>query len=139
MKSNTYYGEYTLKHWIKLLITRNITLPDYQRSFVWETKDIRQLIKSISEGQFIQPVTIARYSDGINPPTNLILDGQQRLTSILISYLCKIPDRTRFNNSEVFAGEDDSANDEQDDDVTKLPMGWTFLDMLNNFSIDGNP
>ncbi len=50
MDSKTYYGEYTLKHWIELMLKQNIELPDYQRSFVWRERDIRRLIKSLNEG-----------------------------------------------------------------------------------------
>ena len=32
MKNRIFYGEYTLKHWIKLMLTSNIVLPDYQRA-----------------------------------------------------------------------------------------------------------
>ena len=86
MESRVYYGEYSLKHLINLLLRRNIVLPDYQRSFVWDEKDIKRLIKSLGEGQFVQPITIANYSCE-NRDLNLLLDGQQRLTSILLSYL----------------------------------------------------
>ena len=34
MESRTYYGEYSLKHWIDLMLNGNIVLPEYQRSFV---------------------------------------------------------------------------------------------------------
>lgn len=53
MESRVYYGEYSLKHWINLLLKRNIVLPNYQRSFVWDEKDIKRLIKSLGEGQFV--------------------------------------------------------------------------------------
>lgn len=88
MKSKTYYGEYSLMHWVNMMLTNNITLPEYQRSFVWGEKDIKRLLKSIAEGQFVQPVTIALYPDYTSKKkTNLILDGQQRLTSILLAYI----------------------------------------------------
>lgn len=35
MENKVYYGEYTLKHWINMMLTGNIVLPDYQRHFVW--------------------------------------------------------------------------------------------------------
>lgn len=35
-KNKVYYGEYTLKHWIDLILTENIILPKYQRFFVWD-------------------------------------------------------------------------------------------------------
>lgn len=131
MESRVYYGEYSLKHWINLLLKRNIVLPDYQRSFVWDEKDIRRLIKSLGEGQFVQPVTIANYNCE-DREQNLLLDGQQRLTSILLSYLGYIPDKEKFLNVEELASSDDS--DDGDGSVTKI-IGWTFEEMLeDNFS-----
>lgn len=131
MESRVYYGEYSLKHWINLLLKRNIVLPDYQRSFVWDEKDIRRLIKSLGEGQFVQPVTIANYNCE-DREQNLLLDGQQRLTSILLSYLGYIPDKEKFLSVEELASSDDS--DEGDGSVTKI-IGWTFEEMLeDNFS-----
>ena len=128
MDSRVYYGEYSLKHWINLLLKRNIVLPDYQRSFVWDEKDIKRLIKSLGEGQFVQPVTIANYNCE-DREQNLLLDGQQRLTSILLSYLGYIPDKEKFLSVEEFASSDDS--DDGDGSVTKI-IGWTFEEMLED-------
>lgn len=38
MENKVYYGEYSLKHWIDLILSKNIELPEYQRYFVWEEK-----------------------------------------------------------------------------------------------------
>ena len=99
IKSRTYYGEYTLKHWINLLLKKNIILPDYQRSFVWDERDLKRLIKSIKEGQFIQPVTIALYKEN-EDSKNLLLDGQQRLTSVLLSFIGYFPNKSKFDEVE---------------------------------------
>lgn len=48
MNSRTYYGEYSLKHWLPLMLSGDIVLPDCQRSFVWEGPDMKRLIKSFS-------------------------------------------------------------------------------------------
>lgn len=40
MMNKVYYGEYTLEHWIKLMLTRNIELPNYQRHFVWRERTL---------------------------------------------------------------------------------------------------
>lgn len=45
MKTRVYYGEYTLRHWLNLMLTRNIDLPEYLRSFVWEEEDVKRLLK----------------------------------------------------------------------------------------------
>lgn len=86
MENHIYYGEYSLKHWIELLLSRDIVLPEYQRRFVWNEADIARLIKSFQEKQFVQPVTIALFKPhGFAHPKNLLIDGQQRLTSVLLA------------------------------------------------------
>lgn len=129
MKNKVYYGEYTLKHWIRLMLTSNIVLPAYQRHFVWQESDVKRLIQSLKDGQFVQPVTIALYNDGVIKQ-NIILDGQQRLTSLLLAYLGYFPDKKKFESSktEQMAGEDDSANDEN----TNFQSGilWRFSELL---------
>ena len=129
MANKVYYGEYTLKHWIKLMLTEDIVLPEYQRHFVWQERDVKRLIQSLKDGQFVQPVTIALYDDGTNKH-NLILDGQQRLTSLLLAYLGYFPNKKMFEAvlSEKAANEDDSAAD----DVIENPTGilWRFSEIL---------
>lgn len=130
MKSKTYYGEYSLMHWVNMMITNNITLPEYQRSFVWGEKDIKRLLKSIAEGQFIQPVTIGLYPDYFSKKkTNLILDGQQRLTSILLAYIGYIPDLSKFAKDDMLATGDDSAD--EDNEVSAKSIKWTFKEIFD--------
>lgn len=134
MKSRTYYGEYSLMHWVNMMLSKEITLPDYQRSFVWGEKEIHRLISSLKESQFIQPVTIAQFQDdnGINHK-NLILDGQQRLTSILLAYIGFMPDLSKFANEEEIASEDDGAQDEESSgNSSQKPKKWTFGTLIGN-------
>lgn len=77
------------------MLSGNITLPEYQCHFVWRERDVKRLLQSLSDGQFLQPVTIALYDDGVKRQ-NLILDGQQRLTSLLLVYLRYFPGKKRF-------------------------------------------
>ena len=129
MKNRVYYGEYTLKHWIKLILTENIVLPEYQRKFVWSEKDVKRLVQSIKDGQFIPPVTISLYNDNVNNKKNLIIDGQQRLTSLLLVYLGYFPDRKKFESTSKnhIAVEDDSANDETIDNQSGII--WRFSEL----------
>lgn len=110
------------------MLKRNIVLPEYQRSFVWDEKDVKRLIKSLSEGQFVQPITIAHYNSN-NQEMNLLLDGQQRLTSILLAFIGYIPDKNKFASIEEFASADDS--EEENERVTKI-IGWTFEELLDD-------
>lgn len=133
MDSRVYYGEYSLKHWINMILSKNIILPKYQRSFVWDEKDVVRLLKSIQEGQFVQPVTIALYkTDEGMPGQNLIIDGQQRLSSILLAYLGYMPDKNKFEKPEMLANDEDDAADEPTDEAReKGPIKWRFSDLFD--------
>lgn len=129
MDNRVYYGEYSLKHWIDLILKENIILPDYQRHFVWEEKKVETLIETFKSKQFVPPVTIGSFNlNGSNQ--NLILDGQQRLTSILLAYLGLYPDEATYKQAiQKFADENDDEEEveEQFDNVLK----WTFKKLTN--------
>ena len=136
MENRIYYGEYSLKHWIELLLKEKITLPEYQRSYVWNEKAVKRFIKSLKEKQFIPPVTIAHYKiENDKNETNLILDGQQRLTSLLLATINSFPDKSKFEKAEdITKSEDDSEegdDSEEDDNSEKsIPIKWTFKKLL---------
>ena len=115
-----------------MMLSKNIILPEYQRSFVWEEKDVRRLVDSIQHGQFVQPVTIALYkADEGLPGQNLIIDGQQRLSSILLAYLGFMPDKSKFEKPEMLANDEDDAADEAADDASsKGPIKWRFSELF---------
>ena len=83
MENRVYYGEYSLKHWIDLILKKNLILPAYQRLFVWNEKKVKTLIDTFQKKQFVPPVTIGAFKID-NTNQNLILDGQQRLSSMYI-------------------------------------------------------
>lgn len=133
--SRTYYGEYSLERWIELVVRGNIVLPEYQRHFVWNQKDLKRLIKSLNEGQFVQPVTIGLYNKTNEENVNLLLDGQQRISSILLAFLGYFPKKEEFETPEQdFAIEDDSALDEADDNQnTEIKfIKWTIKELCDN-------
>lgn len=130
--NRTYYGEYSLERWIELVVKGNIVLPEYQRHFVWNQKDLKRLIKSLNEGQFVQPVTIGLYNKGNKEKINLLLDGQQRLSSILLAYLGYFPKKEMFETpDQEIAIEDDSAFDEAGDNQnTEIKsINWTIREL----------
>lgn len=129
MTNHIYYGEYSLKHWIRLLLSKNIELPEYQRNFVWEASDIKRLLRSLKEKQFIQPVTIALYKSNNGESRNLLIDGQQRLTSILLAGIGYLPNKEKFEKPEAFASDDDS--DEETINVSE-PIKWTYRELLSD-------
>lgn len=131
MENRIYYGEYSLRHWIDLILRKEIVLPEYQRSFVWNDVAVKRFIKSLKEKQFVPPVTIAHYKvqDEKNE-TNLILDGQQRLTSLILAEIGLCPDRTKFETLEsITKSEDDSESDEPNSN-SNVSIKWTFNELL---------
>ena len=85
-------------------------LPDFQRGWVWDDNHIRQLVASITMGYPIGAVMFMdtggesvrfkpRLLEGVDLesppyPEHLILDGQQRLTSLYLSLFCIKPVKT---------------------------------------------
>ncbi len=143
LSSRVYYGEYSLRHWIDLLLGKNIVLPDYQRSFVWSEKDVKRLISAMQARQFVQPVTIAQFAPKGESRKNLILDGQQRLTSILLACLSYIPRRDKAPEPETIAKEGEPPEDEAVPDgetdgpndgperTNRKSIKWTFEKLLD--------
>ncbi|MBW4018024.1 DUF262 domain-containing protein [Moraxella osloensis] len=126
MENKVYYGEYSLKHWIDLILSKNIELPEYQRYFVWEEKKVETLIKAFEEKHFIPPVTIGSFQED-NKNSNLVLDGQQRLTSILLSYLGIYPNRDSFKKNSQNKIYNNSMDEPQDDEMDSDNMlEWNF-------------
>lgn len=96
MENRVYYGEYSLAYWLELILSRKIALPVYQRHFVWDEEKLGALLCSIKEKRFIPPVTIGMFTDANGQKHYYIIDGQQRLTSILLAYLDIFPDKEGF-------------------------------------------
>ncbi len=122
MENKVYYGEYSLKHWIELILKENIILPDYQRHFVWKEDAVQDFIKALKSKQFVPPVTIGALNIG-NRLQNLILDGQQRLTSVLLAYLDLFPERDKYKNPIPYTANE---NDDEEDNEQLDIIEWTF-------------
>jgi len=93
------------------LIQGKYGLPDFQRDFVWREKQVVDLLDSIYRGIFIGVPTVVEHNGMMNPKnlqsvadlhdylgfdcssylesSMLIIDGQQRLTSILYLFYCE--------------------------------------------------
>lgn len=85
-------------------------LPDFQRNFVWDPKRTIRLMESFDKGMFVPPVIIANFSgDHIDAKANYILDGQQRLSAILLSYLGVFP--VSFSKKEIYEYDVDESKD----------------------------
>lgn len=129
MANKVYYGEYSLRHWIELLLSKNLVLPEYQRYFVWDESKISELIETFKEKRFIPPVTIGFFQDETGS-ANIVIDGQQRLTSILLSYLKKYPDKEGFKKKqeEIRMYNESSDTEDFNDDVVEHDniLEWNF-------------
>ena len=128
MENKVYYGDYSLEHWKELILKKNIILPGYQRYFVWDAQKAKKLIESFEKNEFVPPVTIGSYvtSEGRE---NLILDGQQRLTSILLSYLGIFPNKEKYKKVVQTLADDNDT--ELDDDEYDNVLEWS-LDYLTD-------
>jgi len=93
-----------------------LQLPDFQRDYVWGDDDVRSLIASIAKGFPVgalltleagsevafKPRLLAGVPAKEVEPKELLLDGQQRITSLFQSTYAKQPVRTRIRkNTEV--------------------------------------
>ncbi len=107
---------------VKKAYTGEVMLPDFQRNFVWKRSDIEELLVSLLENMFIGTFLLYRVSPDnipfnvipiegakeVNPNypqqprvNTLILDGQQRLTSLF--YALYSPDIPLKNTSLPYA------------------------------------
>ena len=127
------------------MLTSNIVLPDYLRLFVWKEEDVKNFINQMKDEQFVPTLTIGHYVDGEGKRTNLILDGQQRLSSILLAYLGLYPDKTVFKNTlnERMANENDDLDEafdehnfpmEPDEPAEEMDniLNWQYPLLLNH-------
>ena len=113
----TFYGDYSLKYWIELLLDKNVELPSFQREYVWSPLMVKELVNTLVNEYYIPPVLIANNNiDGGRK--NLILDGQQRLTTILLCYFKVFP-------KPEMAG---------DDWQKELIHGWTVNNIVEDIN-----
>jgi hypothetical protein len=105
------HPSYSIPALLEDLIQGKYSLPDFQRDFVWSEKQVVDLLDSIYRGIFIGVPTVVEHA-GMIPSLNLesvadlhnylgfdcssrlrssvlVIDGQQRLTSILYIFYCE--------------------------------------------------
>ncbi|MCI7435038.1 MAG: DUF262 domain-containing protein [Spirochaetia bacterium] len=131
MDTKVYYGEYSLKHWVDLLLAQQITLPEYQRSFVWTKKDVCLFVQSLKRNEFVPPVTIGAFFDEDGNEVNYVIDGQQRLTSILLAYLGYYPNVDKFINTDAGVHTSVDEIDEEENEDKDIVLKWTFKTLIN--------
>ena len=137
MKNRVHYGEFTLDYWLEQLISGGIVLPEYQRSFVWNKEQIKNLINSVGKDEFVPPITIGKLND-----KNIIIDGQQRLTSIALAYLNILPSERRYKKSVKVEG--DNGDDELEEEhyfewtINTLKELGSNIDKIKNSLINND-
>lgn len=135
MENRIYYGQYSLKYWIELMLSKNIICPPYQRRFVWKQSDVQNFIENIKKDDlFVPPITIgvvktnSATDSGSNPQKyNYIIDGQQRLTSILLTYFRVLPKPVKEFRDESSIEDDEEKKIEDKDVINK----WQFNQLLD--------
>ena len=105
-----------LKDLLREVHSGKIQLPEFQRSYVWNDDDIKSLLASVAKGYPVGSLLTLETGGGIKfkprllegvPPTHtepahLLLDGQQRMTSLYQTTFCQAPVHTKTaKNAEV--------------------------------------
>lgn len=145
---------------VKKAYIGEVMLPDFQRNFVWRRQDIEELIKSLLENMFIgtfliQDVTPDNlpfkviHIEGakdvnenlISKPNILILDGQQRLSSIFYAiYEPNISLKNVSNPYRFFIDIEELLNDNIDDAVFSWSIDWreykSLFDKNSNYDFN---
>ncbi len=94
---------------LKKAASGRLQLPDFQRSYVWGEEDVKSLIASIAKGFPVgslltllsggsvnfKPRMIEGAPVSDNAPEELLLDGQQRITSLFQTLFTKTPVLTK--------------------------------------------
>src|SRR5271157_1845985 len=109
-------GEPSLPDLLREIQSADIQLPDFQRGWVWDDDHIRSLIASISmsypigavmllqtggDGAQFQPRPVEGVATDPNQkPERLILDGQQRMTSLYLALVSGKPVPTRTEKGD---------------------------------------
>lgn len=96
-----------------------LALPDFQRDFVWEPNATRELVRSViqsfpagtlllmhSGAKHFKPRHFEEASVLKQDPSYLVLDGQQRLTSMSLAFSGRGTHRYFLNLSELLDGEE---------------------------------
>lgn len=100
----------TLPDWLTRIRTRQIMLPRFQRMEAWGYKEITDLLEAVLRGLPVGSVLILEVGDDVpfvsrpmagapetgERVTELLLDGQQRLTALWRAFTNSYEDRTYF-------------------------------------------
>jgi len=94
----TYPSDFTLSGIVNMWKDGDITIPDFQREFVWNIKQASLLMESFLLGLPVPPVFF--YIDDENK--NLVVDGQQRILSTVFYFEGFFGDENPQGKRQVF-------------------------------------
>lgn len=94
----SYPSDYTLRGLNDMFKSEDISIPGYQRGYVWTIKQASLLIESFLVGLPVPPIFL--YIDEENK--NLVIDGQQRLLSIVFFFEGYFGAENRSGKRQVF-------------------------------------
>lgn len=97
-----------LKDILRKVVRGQMQLPDFQRDYVWQDEDVRSLIASIAKGYPVGALLTLQTGGEVNfkprliegvdcdqpEPEELLLDGQQRITSLFQAMFSEDPVKT---------------------------------------------
>ena len=97
LQSETRYGSRTVDEWVNWARDGRVAVADFQRSFVWPAKKVARYINAILRGRPVgfflilnaapspqfSPRRFSNMETPLDKVDELVLDGQQRLTSLL--------------------------------------------------------
>lgn len=88
------YNPCDLSDWIKRIDSRSLALPTFQRGYVWDSPRVKSMLEALLLGRPVGILLLIPnnrkmfgsrpigYDDDTSNPADLVLDGQQRLTSL---------------------------------------------------------
>ena len=94
----TYPSDFTLQGIVDMWHDRDITIPDFQREYVWSIRQASLLIHSFLLGLPVPPVFF--YIDDENK--NLVIDGQQRILTTVFYFEGYFGDENFQGRKQVF-------------------------------------
>ena len=98
-----YYGaDYPVFGLVQRLREGTIVIPNFQREYVWDERDASRFIESLLLGLPIPTIFFAqdKFSNNL-----IIIDGQQRLLTLLYYYNGKFPNNKTFKLSRFLRWE----------------------------------
>lgn len=92
---SSYGADYSVDGIVKRLEKKQILVPSFQRSYVWDIKKASRFIESLILGLPVPGVFLSRdpYDKKTSPNQMLIIDGQQRLLSLQKFYKGRFEDK----------------------------------------------